>query len=153
MVRPWSRKRPGATAADSPTDAPGDENAWWSQSHVAGGARPKTRRTRDQQDAADKRDILAEHLGADWRTSYGYTPHDEASLDDEAPSDAGAPYTVLGLQPTASWAEIVTAHRDMARLHHPDRLVGRSEDERAAGEDRIRVINAAYQELQVRREK
>jgi curved DNA-binding protein CbpA len=39
----------------------------------------------------------------------------------------------------------------MARLHHPDRLFGQSEDEVAAAEEQIRRINIAYQELRVRR--
>lgn len=160
MVRPWSRKRSGAhfAAADAPTETAGvhltgDEHAWWSQSEVAEAWKPKTRRTHAEQEAADKRDILAEHFGADWRTSFGFTPPDEASSDEASSIDASDPYEVLGLQSTASWADIVTAHRDLVRLHHPDRLVGQSEHEQAAGEERIRVINTAYQELQVRRGK
>ena len=52
-----------------------------------------------------------------------------------------------------TWEEIVEAHRSMARTHHPDRLFGQSDEERAEGEERIRVINSAYQELRVRRGK
>ena len=36
-------------------------------------------------------------------------------------------------------------------MHHPDLLFGQSEEEKAEGEERIRVINAAYKELRVRR--
>jgi DnaJ like chaperone protein len=67
------------------------------------------------------------------------------------PVDPSDPYAVLEIEATATWAEIVEAHRRMARRHHPDRLVGRSAVEIAAGEDRIRVINAAYADLRVRR--
>ena len=60
---------------------------------------------------------------------------------------------MLEVEPTATWEEIVAAHRHQARVHHPDRLFGQSEEEKAEGEDRIRVINAAYQELRIRRGK
>ena len=58
---------------------------------------------------------------------------------------------MLEVEPTATWDEIVAAHRHQARVHHPDRLFGQSAEEKAAAEERIRVINAAYQELRVRR--
>jgi DnaJ like chaperone protein len=67
------------------------------------------------------------------------------------PSITSDPYAVLEVETTATWDEIVEAHRRMARRHHPDRLVGRPDAEIAAGEDRIRVINAAYADLRVRR--
>ena len=156
MVRPWTRKRSAATAAaEAEAEAvhlTGDEHPWWAQSEVTEVWKPKTRRTPDQQDAEDKRDILAEHLGDDWRTSFGFTPPAEDSPDDGPPGDRD-PYQVLGIQSTASWAEIVVAHRDLARLHHPDRLLGQPEEEKAKSEELIRLINIAYQELQVRRGK
>ena len=58
---------------------------------------------------------------------------------------------MLEVAPSATWEEIVAAHRHQARAHHPDRLVGQSEEEKAEGDERIRVVNAAYQELRVRR--
>ena len=61
------------------------------------------------------------------------------------------PYEVLEVEPTATWDEIIAAHRRQARVHHPDLLFGQSDEETAAAEGRIRVINAAYKELRVRR--
>ena len=58
---------------------------------------------------------------------------------------------MLRVDPAATWDEIVAAHRREARVHHPDRLFGRSEAEKAQGEEHIRRINAAYQELRIRR--
>ena len=58
---------------------------------------------------------------------------------------------MLHVSEDATWDEIVAAHRHQARVHHPDRLFGQSEEEKAEGEERIRVINQAYQELHVRR--
>ena len=58
---------------------------------------------------------------------------------------------MLQVSDDAPWDVIVAAHRSQARAHHPDQLFGQSDDDRARGEERIRVINQAYQELRVRR--
>ena len=167
MPRPWSRKRrePSAPVPPQAEEAQeadnvalgGEDHAWWAQRDVTEVVKPKRRRSAEQQAKAESRDILAEHFGPDWRTSFGFTPPTAEELADEqqreAVLDESDPYRVLGVEPTAPWDEIVTAHRDLARVHHPDRLFGQSEEEKAEGDDRIRAINAAFQELRVRRDK
>jgi DnaJ-class molecular chaperone len=164
VPRPWSRKRPDPSPVAS-TDRDeadtvalgGDDHAWWAQRDVTGVVQPKRRRSAEQQAEAEQRDILAEHFGEDWRTSFGFTlPTDEELAEAkqrEAALDESDPYRVLGVEPTASWDDIVTAHRDLVRVHHPDRLFGQSEEEKAEGDDRIIAINAAFQELRVRRDR
>lgn len=170
MARPWSRKRrdptpepAGSTPASSEAAHLDDADyAWWAQTDVERVWKPKVRRrAAEAEEAKEKegeKDILAEHFGADWRTSFGFTaiPDDvlsaEATLEQQALEDQD-PYQVLQVEPTATWEEIVAAHRHQARVHHPDRLFGQSGQEKQASEDRIRVINAAYQELRVRRGK
>lgn len=161
MARPWSRKRSDDTPEPAPTPtepAEGhrlddEDHAWWAQTDVERVRTPKVHKAAEPE---EKRDILAEHFGEDWRTSFGFTPPTEEELATEAARDQQAlddqdPYKVLEVEPTATWDEIVAAHRHQARVHHPDRLFGRSEEEKAEGEERIRVINGAYQELRVRR--
>jgi DnaJ-domain-containing protein 1 len=188
MARLWSRKRRGTASPvappPDPTDASesvrldGDDHAWWAQEEVTQVWRPRWRRAPEPK---PERDILAEHFGDDWRTSFGFAPSSDGSLagddrpdrptfaeefgDDwrtnvgahpstaEEPADAGPrdPYEVLEVAPTATWDEIIAAHRHQARIHHPDLLFGQSDDEKAESEDRIRTINAAYEELQIRR--
>jgi hypothetical protein len=133
-------------------------NTWWSQGEVTKAWRPEGRRSPDEATGTsdEPRDILAEQFGDDWRTSFGFTPPTEEERAAEAAREQQAlddqdPYKVLQVEPTAAWEEIVAAHRRQARAHHPDRLFGQSEEEQREGEDRIRVINAAYQELRVRR--
>ena len=163
MARPWSRKRgehapePAVTPPPPTEDVRLDDadHAWWAQTDVNHAWTPRVRRPAE---AKEERDILAEHFGEDWRTSFGFTPPSDEELTAEADRaqralDEADPYKVLQVDPTATWDEIVAAHRDQARVHHPDRLFGQSEEEKAEGEDRIRVINAAYQELRVRRGK
>jgi hypothetical protein len=160
MAPRFSRRRdraedPDDVDDDGTTDLGADEHAWWAQREVA---TPWTPREEPVADEATP-DVLAEHFGDAWRTSFGLplvdapvpTPDNEPDdeIDDEIdPSD---PYAVLRVEPSATWEEIVDAHRRMARRHHPDRLFGQSEAEVAAAEEQIRRINIAYQELRVRR--
>ncbi|MEO6317894.1 MAG: J domain-containing protein, partial [Acidimicrobiales bacterium] len=163
MARPWSRKRNEEAPEPAPTPAPsaedvrldGDDHAWWSQTDVNQAWTP---RARQPVEATEEREILAEHFGDDWRMSFGFTPPSEDELTAEADREQQArddedPYKVLQVDPSSTWDEIVAAHRHQARVHHPDRLFGQSEEAKEKGEDRIRIINAAYQELRVRRSK
>ena len=76
------------------------------------------------------------------------------------PFDLGSddPYAVLGVPNSASWDEIVAAHRSLARRFHPDRVASLAEgpdDElvKTAGDQIMAKINGAYRELRVRRGK
>jgi hypothetical protein len=164
MARPWSRKRREQARQERPEPEPparernegvldDDSHAWWANAEVEDVWKP-----RQAQKAEDpkERDILAEHFGDDWRTNFLHTPPTDDELEEERRREQQAlddqdPYKVLQVEETATWDEIVAAHRHLARVHHPDRLFGQSEEEKAEGEDRIRVINQAYQELRVRR--
>lgn len=59
-------------------------------------------------------------------------------------------YRALGLEPDATWDDVVTAHRRMAKRYHPDRLVGAEEHLRAEGEQLMIEANAAYETLRRR---
>lgn len=143
----------GDRDGDDTTDLGASEHAWWAQREVAAAWAPRPPRTQDEPPRAD---VLAEHFGPDWRTSFGL-PEEEPGPEPgpiEEPEDeidATDPYAVLRVDPGATWEEIVDAHRRMARRHHPDRLFGQSEAEVAAAEEQIRLINIAYQELRIRR--
>jgi hypothetical protein len=165
MARLWSRwrkrQKPVATPPSREPDDGGQsdevDHSWWNQGEVTQAWTPKHRKVAEPEPEPE-RDILAEHFGDDWRTSFGFTPPTEEELAAERDRaqqaiDDQDPYKVLQVEPTATWEEIVAAHRHQARVHHPDRLFGQSDEEKAEGEDRIRVINAAYQELRIRRGK
>ena len=63
---------------------------------------------------------------------------------------ADRPYAVLGLERTASWAEITRRHRNLMKEFHPDRHVGSDEATRAHAERRVRDINEAVAMLRER---
>jgi hypothetical protein len=151
MARLWSRKRKGTDEPAPPAGEPpesvrldGEDHAWWAQEAVTEAWRPRAPRAAPE----PERDILAEHFGPDWRTSFGFTPSDDVTEDESTEPD---PYEVLDVDPSASWDEIIAAHRHQARVNHPDMLFGQSPEEKAEGEERIRIINAAYHELRIRR--
>ena len=103
-----------------------------------------------------ERDILAEHFGDDWRTSFGFTPTSDDDLESEAVVEPIEEQTRTRTR-CWRWSRRRPGTRSsrptatQARVHHPDLLFGQSAEETAAAEERIRVINAAYKELRVRR--
>jgi DnaJ like chaperone protein len=60
--------------------------------------------------------------------------------------DAADPYTVLGVSPDASDAEVRSAWRTLVRENHPDRLIaqGIPEEFVAVANDKLATINAAW---------
>jgi hypothetical protein len=167
VTRPWHRRRSrdASGALDRPAEADGQgeaddvslagpEHAWWAGRDLERAWAPPS--------GAPRPDPLEVHLSPRWEHDFGFddltAPEGGADVVDhgevpapEVPGDG--PYEVLGVDATASWDEIVVAHRAAVRRHHPDRLAGddHDPDEQARAEDAIVRINAAYGELRVRR--
>lgn len=57
------------------------------------------------------------------------------------------PYEILGLEPTASKEDIVRAYRSMAKKYHPDTVADMAPEFRELAEQRMKAINAAYDQL------
>jgi len=54
------------------------------------------------------------------------------------------PFEVLGVMPTASRDEVVTAFKILAQIYHPDRFRDSTEAVRVEAEYRMRALNEAY---------
>src|SRR5687767_6971816 len=56
-------------------------------------------------------------------------------------------FSVLGIEPTTDARVIRSAYVRLARIYHPDRFIGMSEDVRLEAERRMKEVAAAYQSL------
>jgi DnaJ-domain-containing protein 1 len=158
---PPSAPRGTRPAATEVTDD--DANAWWTgrgepaetdaelDSHLG----PKTadeireafkRKNRKPEPEAKPHGAFSEYYSAD---SLFTTVNDD-SVDPGA-FDPDDPYVVLGVPASASWEHIVSAHRRLAKLHHPDRLLDASPEDKELSANRMAEINLAYAELRKRR--
>jgi DnaJ-domain-containing protein 1 len=62
-------------------------------------------------------------------------------------------YATLGVKKGASISEISAAYKDLARVHHPDKVAMLKPEERETSERQMKEINAAYAVLKrVRRD-
>ncbi|MEB3211106.1 MAG: J domain-containing protein, partial [Leptolyngbyaceae bacterium] len=68
----------------------------------------------------------------------------DPSKDKEKQPDA---YEVLGIRPGATLTEIRSAYHHMARMNHPDKVMGLAPEFRQLAEQRMKVITAAYRSL------
>ena len=165
--RPWerlrSRKRTDGEAppdreptndkTDPSVDLGGDEHAWWAQHDVETPyVKPTKRRTTAEE--PPKRDTFSEYFSTESLfTTETRAEAPSANDDDLGPFSADDPYVILGIPASASWEDITIAHRRLAKLHHPDRLLNATSDDRTRSEQRMRDINIAYSELRRRRGK
>jgi DnaJ-class molecular chaperone len=60
---------------------------------------------------------------------------------------APTPYAALGVDPTATWAEIKAAYRALVAQLHPDRFVTATDEEQAAAAEQLAEVNVAYHAL------
>jgi len=120
-----------------------DEHAWWAAREELDSNKIPTGRTKKPVEPESKHSSFEDYYSTE--SLFDWTgAHDD--LFDE--SD---PYVVLGLPPTASWEEISAAHRRLAKVHHPDRLIDASDERREDSNQRIRDLNIAYMELRRRK--
>jgi DnaJ-domain-containing protein 1 len=130
---------------DSNVDLGGEEHAWWAgRDELDSNKVPSGHSKHKPAEEEPKRNTFEEYFSTE--SLFDWTGGSEAGIFDETD-----PYVVLGLPPSAGWDEISAAHRRLAKLHHPDRLVNATEEQRENSDRRIRELNIAYMELRRRK--
>ena len=149
-VRKLRRAQQGRADEDEPkkeedkANLAGEEHAWWAKRDELDSNKIPTGRTKQPPPAEDpKRNTFEEYFSTE--SLFNWTGGSDAIFDETDP------YVVLGLPPSATWEEISSAHRRLAKVHHPDRLLSATEEQREASNKRIRDLNIAYMELRRRK--
>jgi len=131
-------------AKDDNVNLGGEEHAWWAgREELDSNKRPSGHSKHKPVVEETKRNTFEEYFSTE--SLFDWTGADESIFDETDP------YVVLGLPPSASWDEISAAHRRLAKLHHPDRQVNPTDEERETSDRRIRELNIAYMELRRRK--
>ncbi|MGB3614226.1 MAG: J domain-containing protein [Elainellaceae cyanobacterium] len=69
-------------------------------------------------------------------------PENDYGIDDRR-----SPHDILGVSPGASMSEVRAAYHRIARLNHPDKVIGLAPEFQELAEHRMKVITAAYRKL------
>ena len=81
----------------------------------------------------------------------GLSARDFESIKGMFYKDIASAYKVLEIETTASNEEIKKAYRAMAIKHHPDKVQYLGEDYQHAAQEKIKAINAAYEQIKKER--
>ena len=82
--------------------------------------------------------------------SYNSENTNSGSSEDKKQRDkfeGKSPYEILGVSRNASLQEIANAYRKLAQRNHPDKVADMSTEFRTLADKRMKLINAAYEEL------
>jgi DnaJ-domain-containing protein 1 len=129
-----------------------EDHAWWAaredlERAWAPSARPQEER---QPDDPEPRSQFAKEFSSE--SLFDWADGADTFAEGEAQPLSGPddPYVILGVPSNATLDEVVAAHRQLAKQHHPDRLQDAGPEQRAESEHTMRLVNAAYRELQAR---
>jgi hypothetical protein len=126
-----------------------DEHAWWAAREEVAGVPRGTSAGRDEpteDGSGGFEDYWSAESLFDEQKKQTLPPPDEVT---EVPGglDLDAAHLVLQIRIGVTWEEITAAHRRLAKLYHPDRLVDWSPEAQELGRDRMAEINAAHATL------
>jgi hypothetical protein len=60
---------------------------------------------------------------------------------------AGDPYKILDIPPGATQEQIRSAYKKLAHMYHPDKVQGLAPEYRQIADQKMKAINAAYEQL------
>ena len=140
-LRSWRRRVDAPTGDDEPII--GEEHAWWAERD---GLQRVFVASTGQDDGADDRP-----LSEFWSPESLFTYDQRTSDEPDESEDLADPYGILGLAEGAGWDDVTVAHRKLAKRYHPDLMLHAADAERVEAEERMRLVNRAYTQIQRQR--
>lgn len=96
--------------------------------------------------------INATYVDAFMRGNSSYSYNSSSSYNSQSgyypprgSQNVGDPYKVLGIEPTASNAQVKSAYRKLVNTWHPDRFQNKSEEEINKATEKFKEIQSAYE--------
>ncbi len=143
---------------ESDADLSEDEHAWWAARESVGGVPRGNFTDADGPDESDETSHFSDYWTAESlferqqrrEQAAAQAAASAAEKDEfleELAMDLDAAHLVLQIKVGATWEEITQAHRQLAKLYHPDRLISWSVEAREMGRGRMAEINAAHATL------
>ncbi len=133
-----------------------DEHAWWAAREEVAGV-PRGVAPDDEVEEAEAHSGFADYWSAESLFDEGTGPkaapppprREQAEAEAAAAGgmDLDSAHLVLQVPIGVSWEDITSAHRKLAKLYHPDRLIAHSPEAKELGRSRMAEINAAHATL------
>jgi len=82
----------------------------------------------------------------DWASDGAQRAYDERGAAHTTAPDA-TPYDILGVPPSAAFAEVQKAYRKLAHKYHPDKVLDQPPDVQRYAAEKMKAINEAYAEV------
>ncbi len=142
---------------DDDADLSEDEHAWWAAREEVAGVPHGTAPEPEPEAETDSR--FEDYWSAESlfeEKARAKQPPPPRSDGAEGPSaaatvpgamDLDSAHLVLQVKIGVSWEDITSAHRKLAKLYHPDRLISYSPEAQELGRTRMAEINAAHATL------
>jgi DnaJ-domain-containing protein 1 len=135
---------------DEDADLSEDEHAWWAARDGVAGV-PRGTSTAEHEAPTEGDTGFQDYWSPEslFEEQQATTPptDEHAAVDVPGGLDLDAAHLVLQVRIGVTWEEITAAHRRLAKLYHPDRLVEWSPEAQELGRKRMAEINAAHATL------
>jgi len=137
---------------DDGADLSEDEHAWWAAREGVAGVPRGNAPQPEAPTAAPEESKFEDYWSAeslfDEQAKAAPPPTGEAQeVDLPGAMDLDSAHLVLQVRIGVTWEEITAAHRTLAKLYHPDRLIEHSPEAQELGRHRMAEINAAHATL------
>ena len=141
---------------DDAADLSEDEHAWWAAREGVAGVPRGPAPDDEVEDADEAQSGFSDYWSAESLFEEQARPKPPPAGSNEASPpiievpgamDLDSAHLVLQVKVGVDWEDVTSAHRRLAKLYHPDRLISYSPEAQDLGQARMAEINAAHATL------